>query len=972
MGLISEYIEKKLDSDARERGLLVWLDRNGDYCALAERLEGKSRTTHGAIQVYCYRGSFLDVMARSQEALGGKSKPRCVIHVPGMDEENIKATPLYEMYCAGQRWRVALETAVRECAVGRLSTEQVEHLLSDGPLTLDQAEEAFEGLSDAPQEIRPLLTRFGETGLVAAFLKDAQDVRDALGVDRAVSTGLLLDYFSRYLGMFEGWYRQWPGWDTEKVEELADLVAAWMLCVEYTGDLTVSPPGERLQQLVSTGAVYRKRIGQCLQVLRQSEPDLYIKFSLRIQDSLKPEEQALDYRCLGQLDTFRFEADLFLQAALDLLARNAWSEAHDIARTRLPGRRGEDLSRTFWLVNDRERQWLWDWIDAAALLGMSLQEGSANVPDTPAAWLDAYTLRWWKVDQYHRRFALQTDRFVAGSTALGTREFFLVKKTLGSLYREHVERLGRGWNELCERDGFTWNGLRRQRDFYRDWMSPALRAGQKTAVILADALRYELGKELESLVADASWKSCLTSWMLAELPTITAVGMNVLFAPPASGSLRPLFSARGLVRGMQVGHRQVDGQASRLALIKETSNADCAWSSLEELIKADEREFRRLSGHAVLVVASREIDEMGENDVRKFGFDAFQHVLASIKQAVLRLRDGGFERIVITADHGFLLGDEFMENGYGARLDAPDRRYAVGTARSGDDLVSVPFQRLGYEATAEATEANAFIFGRGTGCLTNVGATGFYHGGTSLQEMVVPVLDLVSPRYAKQGGLSYRLRMETLKPVLGYQRIRLGAESRELFAAEALEVRLAADEGIEVVVADAGEARITGSLIRLAIGEPVEILFTLRGPASRSRLRVLPVQPGLVLDGDVPDSYFSCVQDSGGGVQVGTGAASSEEPGTDPRRTPDAETSATHSSSFHASIPDAFHAALAHLGRHGSLTEAFLVNSLGGGPAGARKARRFASEVQSWDTVLPFRITLESSAEGKIYKVIQD
>lgn len=969
MGIISEYIEKRLDADARERGLLVWLDRNGDYTALAQKLEEKSRAARGAVPVYCYQGSFLDVMAKSQEALGGRSKPRCVVHVPGMDEESIKATPLYEIYCAGQRWRVALETAVRECAVGRLSTEQVESLLSDGPITLDKAEEAFQGLSEAPSELRPLLTRYGESGLIIAFLKDPQDFRAELAIDGEAATLVLLDYFSRYLGIFEAWGAQWPGWDTEKLEDLADLLAAWMLCVEYTGDLTVAPPGARLQQLVSVAAVYRKRIGQCLHAFRQSEPELYIKLSLRIQDSLKPEEQALDYRSLGQLDTFRFEADLFLKAALDLLARNAWSEAHDIARTRLPGRRGEDLSRTFWLVNDRERQWLWDWIDAAALLGMSLSELSADAPDGPEAWVSAYAERWWKPDRFHRRFALQTDRFVAGSSALGTREFFSVRKTLGSLYREHVERLSRGWNLVCERDGFSWSGIRRQRDFYRDWLAPAIRAGQKTAVILADALRYELGKELESLVADANWKSSLTEWMLAELPTITAVGMNVLFAPPNLASLRPLFGSRGLVRGMQVGQRQVDGPAARLALLKETSDAECGWTSLEDLIKADERERRRLSGHAVLVVASREIDEMGESDIRKFGFDAFEHILASIKQAVLRLRDCGYERILITADHGFLLGDEFMENGYGARLDAPDRRYAVGTARSGDDLLSLPFPRLGYQAVGEAS---SFIFGRGTGCLTNVGAVGFYHGGTSLQESLVPVIELISPRYARQGGLTYRLHIETLKPVLGYQRIRLSAEAGELFAAESLELRLLADDGIEVVIADAGEARVTANLIRLNIGESTEILFSLRGPASRSKLRILPVQPGLVLAGDTSDSYFSCVQDADTGVRQRVSGDQGDDSGAEAPQPTDASAAAARRTSFHASIPDAFHTALAHLAKHGSLTEAFLVNSLGGGPAGARMARRFAMDVQSWDAVLPFRITLESSAEGKVYKVIQD
>jgi hypothetical protein len=919
-----------------------------------------------ALPVFCYRGSFVDVMDRSQTVLGGKSRPRCVMYVPGMDEEDIKKTPLYEMYCAGQRWRISLETAVRECAAGRLSPEQVDFLVADGPLTLLRADDAFQGLSEVPVELRPLLTRHGESGLVIEFLNDPQSVRDELGVSRPEAVAHLGHYLYRYLGIVADWADSWPDRNAGTVEDLADLVAAWMLCVEYTGDLKVSPPGKRLQRLAGVTPVYRKRIDQCLHVLRETGQNLYISFSLRVQDALEPQEYQLDYRALGQLDTFRFEADLFLQAALDMLVAEEWTAAHGIARTRLPGKREQDLSRTFWLVNDRERQWLWEWIDAAAQLGKALVETDDRAGDKPGAWLDAYTGRWWQIDQLHRSFALQTDRYSSGSASMEARGFFAVKKMLGSLYRDHADRLARGWSSICERDGFALTGLARQRQFYRDWVAPAVREGQKIAIVLADALRFELGKELELLVSDVNWKTCRTGWMLAELPTVTAVGMNALLSPPETGPLEPLFSSRGLVRGLRVGQRQVDDPSSRLALMREASAVDCGWCSLEDMLKADEREYRRLVANTVLVVASREIDEMGENDVRKFGFDAFKHVLAGIKQAVLKLRDSGFGRILVTADHGFLLGDEFMENGYGSRLDAADRRYAVGQARSGEELVSVPLERLGYRSQDAGA---SFIFGRSTGCLTSSGAPGFYHGGISLQEMVVPVLELVSPRNAKHSGPAYRLQVEALKPVLGYQRVRLLVESKELFSNEMLELRLVADDGVEVVVTDAGDARITGSLVRLPVGESTEVLFMLHGTVARSRLEIRPVHPGLVLEGDAPDEYFSCVGTTGHNqLSVWNNDATPDDDGG---VLPGRAEGAASNRPFHESIPQEYHTALAHLGRHGSLTEAFLVHSLGGGPTGARKARRFALDVESWDDVLPFRVTLNASVEGKVYKVTQ-
>ena len=63
-----------------------------------------------------------------------------------------------------------------------------------------------------------------------------------------------------------------------------------------------------------------------------------------------------------------------------------------------------------------------------------------------------------------------------------------------------------------------------------------------------------------------------------------------------------------------------------------------------------------------------------------------------------------------------------------------------------------------------------------------------------------------------------------------------------------------------------------------------------------------------------------------------------------------------------------FHAALAHLEKHGSLTEKFLVNTLGSGGFAARKGRRFANKISEWVKELPFDVCIEQTAEGKEYR----
>ena len=67
-------------------------------------------------------------------------------------------------------------------------------------------------------------------------------------------------------------------------------------------------------------------------------------------------------------------------------------------------------------------------------------------------------------------------------------------------------------------------------------------------------------------------------------------------------------------------------------------------------------------------------------------------------------------------------------------------------------------------------------------------------------------------------------------------------------------------------------------------------------------------------------------------------------------------------------IPQEFHAALAHLEKHGSLTEKFLVNTLGNDSSAARKGRRFANKIGEWVKELPFDVFIEQTTEGKEYR----
>ena len=951
MGDFTEHVRRKLEQDIQTGGLLVWLDKEGDFTSLVDELIELHRTGQFAYPVFAFRGSFLELMIESRAMLASTDRPKCVVHMPGFNTRDIKNTPFYEAYKAGRRWWIKLDTIIRECAQGRLSPDRIETLLRLENLNLDMAERFLSDNEEAAPELRPLLNRYGENGLVLRFLEDPDAIGRELAMEAKESRAKLREYFLKLLGVDDQWQNDWSSQhgDDERAEDLADLLASYLLCMEYAGDLTIEAPSERLRRLRAKPREYHTKTAALLQELRRDNPVVYMKRANQIEASLTDVETVLGPSDLGAVDTFRFEADIFMAEALKLLSGGRWHEAQGLSQTRLGRGKGEGLASTFWLTRDVQRQWLWEWIDVAATLGAGLQHADHTSPssgETVSDLLQFYAATGWKLDRVHRSFAVQTERYSSGDSPLHFKSFVEIRTSLNRLYRAHIDAQSRAWNVVCERSGFLGPVESRQRDFFGRWVKPHLGAERKTALILADALRYELGEDLVEMLESEDFGTVCVDGLLAELPTITAVGMNAL-VPTADGpSLTPILDARGgAFLGFQGGQRQVTDPDSRHRTLKEFAGVECGWTDINTFLKGDEKLTRKLTASPLLVITALDIDAMGESGALGYGIDYFEKGLGRIKTAVRKIKDSGFEMIIIVADHGFLLGNESVEAGRAARLPSADRRYAIDTVRAGEDLVSVSFAELNYRTESED---RALVLERSTHILNSRSAGSFYHGGNSPQERVIPVIRVTTNRTGQGKTGRYSLAFEKMDPVLGYQYLKVIATDvgiPELFAEEAMEVHITADDGAEVLIGDVKGARVAGDLLALPIGKSCDLYFKLTGPVSKGRIRFESTRPGNVLENARCEDFFD-VEHRAATVQTPIGTSISAE------------------------IPAEYHAALEHLRKHGALSEKFLTNSLGGDTLAARKARKFAASIDTWAQYLPFNVRSEQTPEGKEYRIL--
>ena len=260
------------------------------------------------------------------------------------------------------------------------------------------------------------------------------------------------------------------------------------------------------------------------------------------------------------------------------------------------------------------------------------------------------------------------------------------------------------------------------------------------AYLLVDAMRYEMGVELASRLPKGAEVDLRPA--LCALPSITPVGMGALM-PGASGSFAVVEEGEKL--GVRVDGSFLPDLAARRkhAIARVPKLVDL---TLDELLSLPAGKLKKkLEGAPVVLVRSQEIDQAGESGFTFQARRVMDTVIDNLARAIRRLAGAGVGRTVVTADHGHVFfpvaRDESMktEAPGGATVDLHRRCWIGRGGATPAGTIRVPASALGYASDLE------FVFPEGGGVLKAGGDLAFHHGGTSLQEMVIPVLTVRMP-----------------------------------------------------------------------------------------------------------------------------------------------------------------------------------------------------------------------------------
>lgn len=941
VGAVSRALEQDVLGELRRQGIVVWLDKDDTYSPFVDRLVARHTSGDFPFPVVAFRGSFLDLLFRLEPYGNALDRQPLLVHMPGFNEESIRRTPVLELYEAGVRFRKGLDTLIREAATARVAPAEVEKLLASKP-TLDDADAWLAlAVSQSTFGLAAVLDQLGPKLIVEALGQTGSSLASRVTGPEEVRT--LQAYLHKLTGMDDGWVAS-LGKDKPRrqLDDVLGALAAWMLCVEYVHDLRRPPTLASLLPLCDLSAPIVKACGDIVAQIRRDYAEAYERIADQVEGVVIDELRTMSPDDLGRIDTFREEENRVLAGAVEALSRGEWGKA----RGWCDARKGDT---SFWLQRDQIRRWAWSLVAEAAELGQTLARhpaALAGVASLEEA-VQRYAAGTYEVDRGHRRFEQKRLQLLEPRLP----HFGPLQEVVGELRRAHrgwADDLARAFAALCRGHGFLPPSSLQQRTLYEQVVHPLTLTSDKVAVFVIDAFRYEMATELVEELSGAGTIVDLKP-RLAELPTITSVGMNVL-APVAQGER---LGVAGIFQGFKTGEftvRKPDDRARAMGLrsvgkpallLKLAEICDVATAKLTKDVKP----------HQLIVVHSKEIDDAGEANV---GLPTFESTLRQIKAAWHHLQLAGVTSFVFTADHGFLLQDETTHvQPFGSKRD-PQRRHVVDAhPRAEAGMVHVSMSSLGYDGIPGYLlfRDDTAVFATGT-----PGAT-FVHGGNSLQERVIPVLTVTRKHREPAAHTEYAIQVEPLPDVVGLHRLRLRVVTAPgtlgFVAAGSVDLSLRAvdRESVRAVLKDkGGPAELKSGRLRVPVGETwSEVFFGLEGPSDeRVRIEVFHAENLAKVRPAPLEQWYAVSGRSIGGMKPTAAAGPAAQSPT---------IWADHITD------EGIRRVFLHIEKHRAITEPEVTQMLGS----PRAFRRFSLEFDSHLARLPFRVRIEAAEGGKRY-----
>ena len=347
--------------------------------------------------------------------------------------------------------------------------------------------------------------------------------------------------------------------------------------------------------------------------------------------------------------------------------------------------------------------------------------------------LDRYLASDYNMDQQYRKFYYYYDQLE------NTEGFEPLREQVENIYtNEYLGRLLPAWNAgIQQEDAFSIIPL--QREFYNNNLRYTK---ERTVVIISDAMRYEVGQELFARMQDDPKCTVTLSTQMGVLPSYTRLGMAALL-PHKTLEMTDDFQvlADGTLCDNLAGRQQV--------LQSYSPDSVCVqFDDIKSMKVAELRDV--LTKRQLIYVYHNQIDARGDKaNTEDEVFHACEEAIQEIMDLIHRISvSGNTYHFIVTADHGFIYKrDKLTESdkisGKSTEKAFVNRRFLVSGAALEDN--GIGHMSMGRVLGNEDSKVVSYPISSNVFKVVGGGAN-YVHGGSSPQEMLVPVLELKMER----------------------------------------------------------------------------------------------------------------------------------------------------------------------------------------------------------------------------------
>lgn len=372
---------------------------------------------------------------------------------------------------------------------------------------------------------------------------------------------------------------------------------------------------------------------------------------------------------------------------------------------------------------------------------------------------DAYTNDYYVMDSLYREFHIDFSTCLQNLHPSLDDSFKDLADYVEKEYKNwYLDKLASNWNTVIEQDLSSTGkitGLLQQTDFYQDVVR---NVDGKVFVIISDAMRYDVAYALAKQLEVETTADVEISAQQGIYPTITKYGMAALLPHKDLSVVENNGSTKVLVDIHSSEMSDRDG------ILKSYSENSVAFKYKDLIsMKRDERRAA-VKGKDIIYIYHDTIDASSHNDETTV-FNACYSANHEIKILVNMIcSELNGLNVIITSDHGFLYtyqelneSDKMERSSFKKDIVEQGRRYVITNDSANPDFL-MPVKGIYNDANllGFAPRENIRIKG--------AGGTKFVHGGTSLQEMCVPIIKY---KYLRTGYKAYRINKDKYdtKPV---------------------------------------------------------------------------------------------------------------------------------------------------------------------------------------------------------------